>query len=76
MPSVKKIISKMHNQPNGIRIEEVNKVLEAFGYIHVRTKGDHYQFLNRETGDLITVKLDSPLKRVYIEDILKRIGEK
>ena len=76
MPSVEKIIEKMKRQPNGIRENEANKVLNAYGYYCDRVKGDHGQYLNKDTGDLITIKLDSPLKRVYIEDILQRIGEK
>ena len=66
----------MKQQPNGIRQTEAEKVLKAYGYVRDRIKGDHGQYLNIETGDLITIKLDSPLKRVYVEDILRRIGEK
>ncbi len=36
MPSVEKIINKMKCQPNGIRPEEAEKVLKAFGYEPVR----------------------------------------
>lgn len=32
MPSVEKIIAKMKRQPNGIRFQELEKVLEANGY--------------------------------------------
>ena len=52
MPSVKKLIEKMRQQPNGIRPEEIDK----------------------ETGDLITIKQESPLKRAYVADVLNRIG--
>ncbi len=31
MPSVEKIIEKMHEQPNGVRPAEAEKVLGAFG---------------------------------------------
>lgn len=75
MPSVERIIEKMKRQPNGIRPEEAEKVLKAFGYEPVRQKGSHRQYLNRETGDLTTVKQESTLKKAYITDILNRIGE-
>ena len=39
MPSVEKIIDKMIRQPNGIRPEEAEKVLKAFGYELVRQRG-------------------------------------
>ena len=70
MPSVEKIIEKMKRQPNGIRPE-----LRAYGYEGVRQKGSHKQYLNKETGDLTTIKQESPLKKAYIVDILNRIGE-
>ena len=73
--NVNKIIDKMKRQPNGIRYEETKEVLEYYGYECVRQKGSHAQFLNKETGELITIKVDNPLKRVYIVDILNRIDE-
>lgn len=76
MPSVEKIIQKMKSQPNGIRPEEAEKVLKAFGYEPVRQKGSHKQYLNKKTGDLTTIKQENPLKKAYITDILIRIGEK
>ncbi len=46
MPSIEKLIDKMKRQPNGIRPEEAEKVLIAYGYIPVRQKGSHKQYLN------------------------------
>ena len=75
MPTVKKLIDKMKQQPNGIRPEEAEKVLEANRYVPARQKGSHKHYLNKKTGDLITIKQENPLKRVYVADILNRIGE-
>lgn len=72
--NVEKIIQKMKNQPAGIKAIEADKVLIAYGYNPVRQKGSHKQYLNRSTGDLITIKQENPLKAVYTKDILKRIG--
>lgn len=73
MPSVEKIIDKMKRQPNGIRPEEAEKVLKAYGYEPVRQKGSHKHYLNKETGDLTTIKQENPLKKAYVVDILGRI---
>lgn len=73
MPGVEKIIDKMKRQPNGIRPEEAEKVLKAYGYEPVRQKGSHQQYLNKETGDLTTIKQENPLKKAYVMDILNRI---
>lgn len=73
MASVEKVIQKMKNQPNGIRMAEADKVLTAFGYRFDRQKGSHRQYINA-TGDVITVKEENPLKAVYVKDILSRTG--
>ena len=75
MPNVEKILQKMKQQPNGVRLEEADKVLKVYGYECVRQKGSHRQYLNKETGDLITIKQENPLKKAYIVDILSRIGK-
>ena len=71
--SVKKIVEKMKNQPRGIRLEEAEKVLAAYGYDFKRQRGSHRHYLNNQ-GNLITLK--DPLKISYIDEILERIGEK
>lgn len=73
MSNVDKIIDKMKRQPNGIRPEEADKVLNAFGYTLVRQRGSHRQYLNKQTGELTTIKQETPLKKVYVVDILNRI---
>lgn len=50
MPTVKKLIDKMKQQPNGIRPEEAEKVLESHGYVPARQKGSHKHYLNKKTG--------------------------
>jgi Predicted periplasmic or secreted lipoprotein len=70
MPSVKKIIEKMRNQPRGIRLPEAEKVLAAYGYYFMRQKGSHIHYANA-SGDVITLK--DPLKISYVNEILERI---
>jgi len=37
MASIDKIVDKMNRQPNGIRIDEADKVLKHYGYDMVRS---------------------------------------
>ena len=74
MAQVEKIIEKMKRQPNGIRPEEADKVLRAYGYEPVRQKGSHKQYLKKATGDVVTIKQENPLKKAYVVDILNRTG--
>ena len=73
MPDIDKLIQKMKRQPNGIRFQELAKVLEYNGYI-MKPKKRNRNFINNK-GDVITIKEDNPLKAVYVKDVLKRIGE-
>ena len=75
MSKVQKIIQKMLHQPNGIRPEEAEKVLNYLGYEFVRQKGSHKQYLNKSTGELTTIKQENPLKKVYVMDILNRLSQ-
>lgn len=75
MSNIPKIIDKMQRQPNGIRPEEAEKVLNFLGYVCVRQRGSHKQYLNKTTGQLTTIKQDNPLKKVYVIDILNRLKQ-
>ena len=74
MAGIEKIIEKMKNQPNGIRVSEIDKVLAHFGYRLDRQRGSHRQYIN-ETGNVITIKDENPLKAVYVKDVLNRINK-
>jgi len=73
MAGVEKIIQKMQKRPNGIRFTEAARVLASYGYILVRKKGSHRHFRN-DSGEVITILEENPLKAAYIKDILERIG--
>ena len=65
----------MHNQPNGITPQEADRVLSAHGYRLDRQKGSHCQYVN-QSGDVLTVVNNNPLRKAYVTAILERIGEK
>ena len=71
--SADKIVEKMKRQPNGIRIEEADNVLNHYGYNLNRQKGSHRQYLN-EAGDVLTIAERKPtIKSFYVKEILSRI---
>lgn len=73
MSNIDKLILKMKRQPNGIRFQELAKVLEFYGYtLKAKTGTSHRQFINQD-GNVITIKEENPLKAVYVKDVLKRI---
>ena len=75
MPNTEKIILKMKRQPNGIRFQELARVLDANGYrMKAKTGTSHRNFINSK-GEVITIKEENPLKAVYVKDVLKRIKQ-
>lgn len=72
--NIKKIIEKMYNQPGVIRSDESDKVLQHYGFRPVRRRRSLRHYLHG-SGELITMKVNVPLKKVYVIGIRKRIGE-
>lgn len=72
---VDKLVDKMMRQPNGIRFNEVTKVLNAYGYKLVRSSSGSHRHFRNDNGDVITIKEENPLKAVYIKDVLRRISK-
>ena len=56
-----------------ILMEEADKILRQYGYEYKRQKGSHRHYLHKN-GELITIKIENPLKAVYVKDILNRIN--
>lgn len=73
LASASKLIDKMERQPHGIRYEEAKKVLESIGYKLTTKNGSHRSFRN-STGDLLTIKEETPvIKKHYVDKITARI---
>ena len=71
--SAKKLIEKMKRQPNGIRFDEAEKVLNHSGYAITTKKGSHRTFSNGK-GDRLTIPYKTPtIDKQYVGEILKRI---
>ncbi|MCL2367255.1 MAG: type II toxin-antitoxin system HicA family toxin [Oscillospiraceae bacterium] len=74
MATVDKIVEKMKRQPNGIRIEEADKVLNHYGYSLDRQNGSHRQYINA-MGDVLTIAERKPtIKSFYVKEIISRTG--
>lgn len=74
MASIKKVVDKMKRQPNGIRFDEVDRVLRHYGYHTCRKRGSHMNFIN-DSGDVITIAKRTPtIKSAYVNSIIERLG--
>jgi len=75
MPSVEKIIEKMKNQPNGIILQEIEKVLKAYGYNKDRQRGSHILYDNNGKKFGFAIHGKDTIKECYIKDILRKIDK-
>ncbi len=71
--NVRKILSRMRNNPRDWRIEDLITLADAFG-IDYRQRGSHVIFRS-PLGGLHTVPAARPIKPVYIPRFLGLIDE-
>ena len=72
---MEKILKKMRNQPNGLRPNEIDKVLKHYGYYVAGQKGSHKQY-RHESKNPITVVQENPVDRYIINQVLEIIDSK
>ncbi|MDJ0599519.1 MAG: type II toxin-antitoxin system HicA family toxin [Crocosphaera sp.] len=72
MGKLSKLIQKFLSRPPEVRFDDVRYVLEAFGYVEIRSRGSHHAFEN-DAGDVIIIpkKGGKKVKRTYVEEIIK-----
>jgi predicted RNA binding protein YcfA (HicA-like mRNA interferase family) len=77
MSKLSKLIKKFLSYPPEASFEDVEYVLEAFGFREVRSKGSHHVFEN-ENGEIIIIpkKGGKKVKRTYLEEIIKLLDLK
>lgn len=77
MSKLSKLIKKFLSHPPEASFEDVEYVLEAFGFREVRSRGSHHVFEN-ESGEIIIIpkKGGKKVKRTYLEEIIKLLNLK
>ena len=65
-----KLLQRIRSFSNDLRIEEVRKILEAYGYTMKGSSGGSSHFIFRKPGCApITIPKHEPIKTVYIKMI-------
>lgn len=63
-----KLISRIYNLLRNLRFEELQKVLEAYGYVMYAPRGGSSHYTFRKKGcQPITIPKHEPIKKVYVE---------
>jgi predicted RNA binding protein YcfA (HicA-like mRNA interferase family) len=71
MGKLDKLIQEFLNNPPEVRFEDVRYLLEAFGFIEVRSRGSHHSFRN-ESGQKVVIpkKSGQKVKGIYVKLIV------
>lgn len=70
MSKFDKLINKIINLSNDLRFEELQKVLESYGYIMTNpSKGSSHYTFRKANSMPITIPKHKPIKRVYVKKV-------
>jgi predicted RNA binding protein YcfA (HicA-like mRNA interferase family) len=71
MGKLEKLIQQFLNYPPEVRFEDVRYLLEAFGFVEIRSRGSHHSFRN-EIGQKVVIpkKGGQKVKGVYVKLIV------
>ncbi len=71
MTKLRKIVKELLANPPEVRFEDLQYVLEAFGFQAKRAKGSQHTFANRQ-GQVLTIpkKGGQKVKRIYIKRVV------
>lgn len=74
MSQFEKLESKMRNNPKGWVIEDLRKILKAYGFVEgVSGRGSHVTFSHPDLVDILTIPVHKPIKPVYVKQIIAQI---
>lgn len=77
MSQFDKLIKKIFNLSNDLRFEELQKVLETYGYIMTNPKGGSSHYTFRKANCMpITIPKHKPIKKVYVKKVKEIIEGK
>lgn len=75
MSTWEKLLAQIYSLSNGLRFDELRKVLEAYGYTMTAPRGGSSHCTFRKAGcNPITIPRHGPIKRVYVE-MVKEVVE-
>lgn len=71
-----KLLERVLSLSNNLRFEELQKILEYYGYQKKGPKGGSSHYTFRKPGrQVITIPVHFPIKKVYVE-MVKQVVEK
>lgn len=78
MSSIDKLEKKIRNNPNDVKLSDIQKLLEHYGFELQTINGSHFNYIHPDLGknitDIVTLPRNGNLvKRIYILKALEKI---
>lgn len=75
MTKREKRLQKLRQNPKNVSFEDLQTVLEDFGFELIRSSGSHHSFSITISGEphLLVVPYHRPVKSIYVREALKLI---
>lgn len=74
MTKLDKLVERIRRRPSEARFRDVQKVLEAYGWTHKRTRGSHVSFKKSGERTLVIPVHNDTVERVYLDLICNRLS--
>lgn len=77
MATCDKLLQKATNNPTGLRLNELCRLAECYGFIHARTRGSHHIFKCPGRKEVVNLQPDKngKAKPYQVRQILAMIAE-
>lgn len=75
MSKLEKLLNAMRSNPQDWKIEDIDRVVEHYGFKKRTTSGSHVTYSHDKLVQIITIPARKPIKPVYIKKLLKLIDE-
>jgi predicted RNA binding protein YcfA (HicA-like mRNA interferase family) len=69
--------SKIAQNPENVRFEDLSRLLEDYGFVLKRSKGSHHSFVGyvKETKMTLVIPFRRPLQEIYVKNVLAILDE-
>ena len=76
MTKRQKRLDRIRQNPNSVSLNDLQRVLEDYGFTHEHTVGSHYTFsiLIKGRTHLLVVPFRRPVKPIYVKKALRLIA--
>ncbi len=73
MSKKEKLLYQIQNNAKDVRIEQIEKLLDYYGFIKRHNGGSHAVFIHERINRNIVIPVHKPIREIYIKKALEAI---